>query len=109
MEKKKNQDQQFLTFEYYSDWQPSLFRSLCKNNTKIEGKDHFSHYRVNSSCEQVVATHWPFLHMQCSIKPLTVVTISALQRLVCLNVFFHNLKACLFPNAKSIERLLDQK
>lgn len=32
----KIQDQQPLTFEYYSDWQPSLFRSLCKNNTKIE-------------------------------------------------------------------------
>lgn len=64
---KKIQDQQFLTFEYYSDWQPSLFRSLCKNNTKIEWRGHFSHYRVNSSCEQVVATLRPSL----SIEPLS--------------------------------------
>lgn len=38
MEKKKKrkkiQDQQFLTFEYYSDWRPSLFRSLCKKTTQ---------------------------------------------------------------------------
>lgn len=84
--------------------------SVQKQHKNI-GEGNFSHYRVNSSCEQVVATHWPSLHMQCSMKPLTVVTISALQRLANLTLLFYffYLKAQLSPNVEVNRwRLLDQ-
>lgn len=108
---KKIQDQQFLTFEYYSDWQPSLFRSLCKNNTKIEWRGHFSHYRVNSSCEQVVATLRPSLSIVCPLSHFQV----SLRRLTApwrrlasptrFGIFWSliTVKACLVPNANSVK------
>lgn len=66
----KIQDQQPLTSEYYSDWQPSLFRSLCKNNTRIDRRVLFSHSRASSSCEQTGAALRPSPHAA-STEPLT--------------------------------------
>lgn len=55
MEKKKIQDQQSLTVEYYSDRWPSLFPESVQKQHKnrVEGS-FFGPSGVHSSCEQVV-------------------------------------------------------
>lgn len=96
----KIQDQQFLTSEYYSDWQPSLSGVCAKTTHKWSGGSP-SVIRVHSSWKQT-SLHSGFLYTQ---HPRSLTGAHLAKAGISSNQgrdLSPCRKTCLFPNANSV-------